>query len=530
MDGLGEAAAGYVRGSFVLLVGNFVSMFVMAAGSILVARMLSPSEYGLYSVSLVLPGLFLLFSDWGVNSALTRFLARYRSEGEQGKIWRLERAALLFKFGVGCVLSVALFLSADFLASILLKRPGVGGLVRLASLLVLFHSLHSTVISALSGLERMDLRAAVNVIMALVKGIASPLLVYMGYGIHGPIVGHVSSYLVASLLGVLFMVLATPDRGSLDGAHAALGDGVGLMLGYGMPLFWGGLVAGFAGQLRGFLLSWFVSYGDIGNYHVAVNFTMLIGLVTGSIAVTLFPAFSKLSYFSEPEKARQAFRGSVRYSSMFVIPMICLLAAMSEPMVSILYTTKYPQAPFFLSMLLVPNLLVGAGSLSIGSFLNSQGDTGTSMRVGLVGSVVSILISPVFVWMWGIFGLASSIIVSSIACGAFGLYALREKYGLLPDLRHASKTLLSSAVSAGVSFGVVRVTVAGSPFISLFLGSCVFLLAFLFLASFMRVIEEGDIGNLDSMLKGMAVIYPFARLLLEFERRIIRLTLRRRAD
>ena len=101
MDGLGEAAAGYVRGSFVLLVGNFVSMFVMAAGSILVARMLSPSEYGLYSVSLVLPGLFLLFSDWGVNSALTRFLARYRSEGEQGKIWGLERAALLFKFGVG---------------------------------------------------------------------------------------------------------------------------------------------------------------------------------------------------------------------------------------------------------------------------------------------------------------------------------------------------------------------------------------------------------------------------------------------
>jgi len=46
----------------------------------------------------------------------------------------------------------------------------------------------------------------------------------------------------------------------------------------------------------------------------------------------------------------------------------------------------------------------------------------------------------------------------------------------------------------------------------------------------MRVIEESDIGNLDSMLKGVAVIYPFARLLLEFERRIIRLTLRKRAD
>ena len=528
MDGLGEAAAGYVRGSFVLLVGNFVSLLVMAAGSILVARMLSPSEYGLYSVSMVLPELFILFTDWGVNSALTRFIARFRSNGERGKVWGLERAALLFKFCTGGVLSLALFLSADFLASVLLKRPGVGGYVRLASLLILSRSLHSTVISALSGLERMDLRAAVNVVIAVAKGVASPLLVYMGYGVYGPIIGYTSSYLAASLLGILFVVSSTPGRGDMDEVPTAMGDRVSLMLGFGMPLFFGGLVGGFAGRLRGFLLSWFVSNRDIGNYHVAVNFTMLIGLVTGSIGVTLFPAFSRLSFFSEREKARQAFRGSVRYSSMVVIPLICLLAVVSEPMVRILYTTKYPQASFFLSLLLVPTLLVGAGSLSIGNFLNSQGDTGTSMRVGLFGSVTSILISPVFVWMWGVSGLASSVIISSIAGSAFGLYVLHEKYGLVPDLRHALRTLLSSAVSVGASFGVVRFMLAGSSFLSLVLGSGVFLLAYLFLASVLGVIEENDIGNLDSMLKGLVVVYPLAYILLEFERKILRLKIRKK--
>ena len=528
MDGLEEAAAEYVKGSFVLLVGNFVSLLAMAAGSILVARMLSPSEYGLYTVSLVLPGLFSLFSDWGVNSALTRFLAKYRSEEEQGKIWGLERAALFFKFGTGCVLSLALFLSADVLASVLLNRSDIGEFVRLASLLVLFQSLHRTIISALSGLERMDLRAAVNVIMAVVRSIVSPLLVYMGYGVLGPVIGQVSSYGVASLLGIFFLVSSTPDRGKVFRAPRSVVDDVGLMLGFGMPLFFGGLVVGFSGKLQGFLLSWFVPYWNIGNYHVAVNFKSLIGLVTGSIAVTLFPAFSKLSYFSEPEKTRTAFRGSVRYSSMFMIPVICLLAAISEPMVHILYTTKYPQAPFFLSMLLVPSLLIGVGSLSIGSFLNSQGDTGTSMKVLLVGSVASILISPVFVWMWGIFGLISSIILSNITRSAFGLYVLNKKYDLLPDLNHTLRTLLSSAASAGASFGVVQFLSAGSPFLSLFIGAGVFLMIFLFLASFMGVIEERDIGNLDSMLKGLGVIYPFAHFLLEVERKILGIPRRRK--
>ena len=80
MGSLGEVAATSAKGSFTLFVGNSVALLVNAAGSILVARMLSPSEYGLFSVSLVIPGLFMLFSDWGVNSALFQFIARSRSQ------------------------------------------------------------------------------------------------------------------------------------------------------------------------------------------------------------------------------------------------------------------------------------------------------------------------------------------------------------------------------------------------------------------------------------------------------------------
>ena len=175
-----------------------------------------------------------------------------------------------------------------------------------------------------------------------------------------------------------------------------------------------------------------------------------------------------------------------------------------------------------MSLLLVPTLLVGVGSLSIGSFFNSQGDTGVSLRVGLVGSVVSILVSPVLIWMWGVFGLAVSIIVSSVFRSLFGLYVFNRRYDFYPDLRHTMRTLLSSAVSASLSFGVVRLLSGATPFLSLLLGSGVFLLVYLFLAPVTGAVEERDIGNLDSMLRSLVVVYPFARVLLEFERKIIR--------
>ena len=71
-----------VSGSFTLLVGNSVALLFSAIGVILVALMLSPSEYGLFSIILVLPGMFSLFSDWGVNQALIRYIAHYRSIGK----------------------------------------------------------------------------------------------------------------------------------------------------------------------------------------------------------------------------------------------------------------------------------------------------------------------------------------------------------------------------------------------------------------------------------------------------------------
>ena len=90
--------------------------------------------------------------------------------------------------------------------------------------------------------------------------------------------------------------------------------------------------------------------------------------------------------------------------------------------------------------------------------------------------------------------------------------------------------MLCSAVLAGVAYGVVQLLSASTPFLSLFIGSAVFLVAYLVLAPVTGAVEEQDIVNLDSMLRGLWVVYPFARLFLEFEGRIIGLTFRKRTE
>jgi len=528
MSRLGEAAAISAKGSFITFVGSSLSLLLSAGGGILVARLLSPSDFGLFGVALIAPGLFSLFSDWGISSALTRFTARYRSEGRHREARELVRGGFVFKLALGGALSVALFLSADWAAAVLIRRPEAGGLLRMISPLILSQSIFSTVLSVLAGSEMMDRRAVVVLSQAAVKGFCSPLLVYLGLGVSGAVMGYVLSYAVAASIGLLltFSSVRGGDMPSRDASTFT--DGMSLMLGFGFPLFLGSLIGGLIGQLQGLLVAWFVSNEEIGNYNVSLRFLSLVGLVTGSIGVTLFPAFSKFSYVDEPVKAREAFRGSVRYSTMMVTPFAALLAVLSGPIVYTLFTDQYPQAPVFSSLLMIPMLLVGMGFLSIDSFINSQGDTETNFKLGLAVNLLSLLHFPVLIWIWGIRGLLVSGIVSGLTGNLLGLYVVRRKYGVRLDLPHMGKTLICSAVSAGLAYGAAGLLPSSMHLLNLFMGSAVFVAAYVVIAPFTGAVEELDIENLDRVIRELKIVYPLVRPLLILEETIIAHTRKRK--
>ena len=74
-----------VRGGFFLFLGMTSSTIILALTSILVARLLGPENYGLYSVILIVPSFLIALSDLGVSHALTRFSAHFHVQGKRQK-------------------------------------------------------------------------------------------------------------------------------------------------------------------------------------------------------------------------------------------------------------------------------------------------------------------------------------------------------------------------------------------------------------------------------------------------------------
>ena len=120
----------------------------------------------------------------------------------------------------------------------------------------------------------------------------------------------------------------------------------------------------------------------MGNYYAAAYFSVLLTFISIPISTALFPAFSKLNAEKEPELVKTVFASSVKYTSMLLVPATMILITLSTPLINFLFpkdgifhalfianaAPKFPDAPLFLAVASIINLLVLFGNISVGTF------------------------------------------------------------------------------------------------------------------------------------------------------------------
>jgi O-antigen/teichoic acid export membrane protein len=255
---LEEVAGKSARGSLYLFLGSFLSEAINAIGVVVVSRFLTPGEFGLFGLTLVLPGIFLMFTKWGIGSALTRFLARYAADEQWENARRTVHLGYLFKGCVSLFLSVLLFLFSESLASLVLKRPDLSGLVRMASILVVLQSLYDASSSIFYGFERMRLIAIILVLQSTVKALSSYLLLIRGYGVTGALMGHILGFGVG-VITALLLIFGLVLRGNTVEGDRGTTSSLREMLRFGFPLFLGNFTGNLGMRYQGLLLAWFAS-------------------------------------------------------------------------------------------------------------------------------------------------------------------------------------------------------------------------------------------------------------------------------
>ena len=497
------------RGGFNLFLGVSISSIVTAVGVIVLMRLLTPSEYGLVTVAMISPMLIGFFRDWGVNSAMIKYVAQYRSENKTSKVRNVIASGLLFELALGVLLSLVSFLLADFLATNVFHRAETKNLIEIASLTILAGSFLMASQSTFIGFERMEFHSLTMICQSCLRCFLAPFLVFLGYSSLGAVLGQTVAFVISGVIGIVIFFLIFfrnihgRENDELDFSGTLKG-----MLRYGLPVSVSAILAGVLPQFYNFLMAIYCSDSAIGNFQAAVNFTILISFFTTPIATVLFPAFSKLNPEKEMETLRIVFQSSVKYAAMLTIPVTVMIMALSKPLVFALVGTEWSDAPFFLTLYSIIFLYSGLGNLSLWNFLNGQGETKVTMKLALISLGMGLPLSLTLIPMFGITGLIVTTLVAGIPSLAVGLWWIKRHFGATIDWVSSTKIFLASVMAAVITYIIIS-QLNFHSWVELVVGGITFLMVYLVAAPLIRAVDENDINNLREMLSDLG---PFSHL------------------
>ncbi len=116
MDNALEIGKNSTSGSFQLFIGKVLSSALLAIGTIVVGMFILDTDYGLYYYATIPAATILLFQDWGISSALTKYCAQCRATDNTGESRRIIKAGLTFETDTVLTLTVLSLLIANLVA------------------------------------------------------------------------------------------------------------------------------------------------------------------------------------------------------------------------------------------------------------------------------------------------------------------------------------------------------------------------------------------------------------------------------
>jgi O-antigen/teichoic acid export membrane protein len=507
------------RGGIFLFIGNTSSTVILAVGIIIVARLLGPSSYGLYTLTVTIPVLLASLSDAGMNFALIRLPARLRAEGDLARANRLIKLGFLLKLAVSTVAFLICYAGSTMIATAILNRPELGPFLQLASLMIVFQAVFDATNNSFIGQDLMQHSASIQIMQAILKGTLGPVLVLIGLGIAGAIWGYVFALVAAGLTGATIL-FTRHARSSSQATHSAPKE-LRALLGYGLPLYVATTLSIFIIQYQNIVLAHFASNVEIGNFGATWNFTTLMMVLVYPITTAMFPMFSKMDPKSRRNELARAFVLAVKYTSLFMIPASVAVMVFSPDLVYLTYGRGYAFAPQYLVLLSALYLLTAIGYLILGSFLNGVADTRTVVEMSALTLAVYLPLGPALAWLWGPYGLLITYVLSNAISTAYGVRQASTKFGARPDLRASARILFTALIAAVPAIALIRLDGAGTGVINLIPGGVLYLLAYLTLAPILGALDMSDLGNLENTLCKTRIVAAILKPVLVYERWIL---------
>lgn len=425
-DAVGSQLLRGAVGSVALRVLAIILRLVLA---VLLARVLGPAGYGIYSYVFALVSVMAIPAQLGLPGLVVRETAKARVRQEWGLmrgLWQwASKVAIAFSLMIGVAAAgLAAFFHdrftdlqlTTFAFGLLLVPLGALGNLRGAAV----RGLGKAVIGQLPEEVLRPLLTILLVLAVIVRQPAESLTAALAMGLQ------VLAVAVTFVIGAYMLWKLRPAPLALKPAPAYqhrhwLRSCLPLAFVAGMMLI--------NGNTDVLMLGFFASEHEVGSYRAVVQAATLVSFGVQAVGMVAAPYFARLHAAGNMLELQRAVTLSSRASAAVALPAALALIFWGEPILTFVFGREYAGGAIALGILAAGHLL-NASMGVLGGLLNMTGHERDTARGVAIAAVVNIVLNLALVPSFGMNGAALATSLTLITWGVLLQFAVRERLGI----------------------------------------------------------------------------------------------------
>ena len=304
---------------------------------IFMARMLSPSDYGITALPAVFLAVGGIFASAGFGTAMVR-----KPELTDEDL----STAFYYSLGVGIFIYALLWFCSPLIAAFY-NIPVLTPLIRVTSLSFLYGPLSTPQNIILQRNLDFKTPTKVSVIVRVISAVVGIYMAYMGYGVWALTISALIAG-VASMLILYWYVRWYPKTGWSKESFRYL-------WGFGNKYMGSQILDTIYNNITPIVIGKFFSVSDLGMYNRANGYAEMPSKnVHGVISSVTYPVLAKVQ--DDKERLSSGYIRMLKVTGFIVFPMMAGLAALAKPLIVVMITEKWLPCVILLQLICISKM------------------------------------------------------------------------------------------------------------------------------------------------------------------------------
>lgn len=372
MDMQESTAHKTARTTFWGAIERISTMSVQFIITMVLARLLSPSDYGIIAMLTIFIAISQQFVECGISNALIR---------KQDCTQVDYSTAFYFNVGMSCVVYVILFLLAPQIATFF-KMNILSVVLRVYGLSIIFQSFRIVQYAILCKRLEFKKMAKVTALVTLLSGLVGITLAYLNYGVWALVAQSVFLSLMTSVAYFIVLRWIPSYIFSSESFH--------YLWGFGSKMLLSGIISVTYSNLYSLVIGKVYDSKSLGlfnrSYHLA---NIYPDIVKNIFTRNSLPILSQIQ--DEKERLVKVYREFIILVSFITFPIVLLLLVIAKPFILFFLTDKWEGSIIYLQIFCLSSLLMPANWINL-NLLQALGRSDLTLKAEIVKKVIGVML------------------------------------------------------------------------------------------------------------------------------------------